>query len=213
MNIINEDYVRFYTHWFNDKDKAMVFLERCYEKPKGNLIPLRLANQLARVILFADFCMNHKRGDRGVQIFFWMALIESIEYIYYPDKDSEKVDKLGVILNFFRNYISAEDKEILSRNLRRSVSDDRFQNTKEINIDIIARILYSIRNEFVHGLEFHTSLFSDSNKDVWLETVRLREFKKDDKEERNYEMSITHQQLRSIIIRSFINMIEEELLK
>lgn len=213
MNVINEDYVRFYTHWYNDQGKALAFLERCYEKPKGNLVPLRLANQLARVITFSDFCMAHKKGDRSVQIFYWMALIESIEYIYYPDKDSEKVDKLSVILNFFRKYISTEDKEILLRNLRRSISDDRFGNTKELNIDIIARILYSIRNEFAHGLEFHTSLFSDSNNDVWLETVKLREFKKDNKEERHYEMSITYRQLRSIIIRSFINLIEEELLK
>ncbi|SET43393.1 hypothetical protein SAMN05660297_02407 [Natronincola peptidivorans] len=213
MDIINEDYVSFYTDWFNGRDKAMDFLERCYEVPNGNFIPLRLANKLARVIIFSDFCMTHKRGNRSVQIFLWMALIESIEYIYFPDKDSQKVDKLSVILCFFRNYISTEDKDLLLQNLRRSISDDRFDKTKEINIDIIARILYSIRNEFAHGLDFHTSLFSDSNNDVWLETVKLKEFKKDGKEERHYEMSITHQQLRSIIIRSFINLIEEELLK
>ncbi|MEQ7053794.1 hypothetical protein ABN764_24465 [Paenibacillaceae sp. P-4] len=209
MSILNEDYIHFYSNWFGSEDKAKTFLEKCYEE--GNLVSRRLANKLARVIIFSDFCMNNKKGNRSIQIFLWMALIESTEYIHFPEKDSEKVDKLGVILRFFRKYVTQDDKEELLRNLRRSVLDDRFETQTEISIDIIARILYSIRNEFVHGMDFHTSLFSESNDDNYLETIKLREFKKDDKEERHYEMSITHQQLRAIIIRSFINMIESEM--
>jgi len=208
MQIVNE----FYTRWFKDQEKASSFLARCYEDHNDNYIPRRLANQLARVINFSDFCMDNKSGNSSVQIFFWMSLIESIEYIYFPDKDSEKVDKLSVILNFFRNYVLDNDKSILLKNLRRSIIDERFFN-EEFNIDIVARILYSIRNHFVHELEFHTSIFSESNNDNWIETIKLREFKKDEKDERHYEMSITHQQLREIIIRSYINLIEEELAK
>ncbi|WP_339241279.1 hypothetical protein [Paenibacillus sp. FSL F4-0243] len=105
MQIVND----FYTRWFKDQEMASSFLARCYEDHNDNYIPRRLANQLARVINFSDFCMDNKSGNRSVQIFFWMSLIESIEYIYFPDKDSEKVDKLGVILNFFRNYVLEND--------------------------------------------------------------------------------------------------------
>jgi hypothetical protein len=122
--------------------------------------------------------------------------------------DSEKVDKLGVILKFFRTYLSQSDNELLVRHLRRSVVDDRFLgNSAELPIDTISRIFYSIRNEFAHGLEFHTSLFSDSNESNYLESANLREFKKDNKEKRYFEMSITHEQLRGIIIRTSLKNI------
>lgn len=138
-------------------------------------------------------------------------MIESFEYTINPDKDSENIDKLGVILKFFRINLSTDDKELLIRHLRRSIVDDRFENNIELPIDTISRIFYAIRNEFVHGLEFHTSLFADSNDNNYLESIRLKEFKKDTKEKRIFEMSITHEQLRKIIIRTSLNLIESQL--
>ncbi|MEJ9161666.1 hypothetical protein, partial [Paenibacillus graminis] len=125
------------------------------------------------------------------------------------DIDSEKVDKLAVILNFFRSHLNDEDRILLTKNLRRSVIDDKFyENRSELPIDTISRILYSIRNEFTHGLEFHTSLFSDSNEEKYLESIKMKEFKKDTKAKRDFEFSITHEQLRDIIIRTSLNKIE-----
>ncbi|MEC0169893.1 hypothetical protein [Paenibacillus graminis] len=207
--LINEDYIAFYTSFFNDQDKAIDLLNRCYDLTESNIFPRRMVNQLARSILFSDYCYLHKSGNRSFQVFIWMSLIESYEYILHPDIDSEKVDKLAVILNFFRSHLNDEDRILLTKNLRRSVIDDKFyENRSELPIDTISRILYSIRNEFTHGLEFHTSLFSDSNEEKYLESIKMKEFKKDTKAKRDFEFSITHEQLRDIIIRTSLNKIE-----
>ncbi|MCZ8517661.1 hypothetical protein O9H85_36145 [Paenibacillus filicis] len=208
---INEDYIVFYTQYFNDNGKAIDFLNRCYNLTDINVFPRRLVNQLARTISFTDFTFSHRLGNRSFQIFMWMALIESYEYIQNPEIDSEKVDKLGVILKFFRTYLSKADNDLLVKYLKRSIVDKRFNNNSELPIDIISRIFYSIRNEFSHGLEYHTSLFSDSNENNFLESINLREFKKDSKENRYFEMSITHEQLRGVIIRASLNLIHEQI--
>jgi hypothetical protein len=189
----------------------MALLNRCYDITEINVFPRRLVNQLARTMIFADYAFDNVYGNRAFQIFIWMALIESYEYILNPDIDSEKVDKLGVIMKFFRRYLSDSDHDLLVRHLRRSIIDKRFDSTTELPIDTISRIFYSARNEFVHGLEYHTSLFSESNENKYLESLTLREFKKDNKENRYFEMSITHHQLRGIIIRSSLNLIEEQI--
>ncbi|MEK4237522.1 hypothetical protein [Paenibacillus sp. FSL H7-0714] len=206
---INVDFISFYTSFFNDRDIAMKLLNRCYDLTESNIYPRRIVNQLARSILFSDYCYLHKSGNRSFQVFMWMSLIESYEYILHPDIDSEKVDKLTVILNFFRFNLNDEDRILLTKNLKRSIIDDKFyEKRSELPIDTISRILYSIRNEFTHGLEFHTSLFSDSNEEKFLESIRMKEFRKDEKSKRDFEFSITHEQLRNIIIRASINKIE-----
>lgn len=141
----------------------------------------------------------------------WMTMIESFEYILYEGIDSQEVEKLNVIMSFFKNNLLAEDKEVLISHLRRSNIDERFFESPDLPIDSISRMLYAIRNEFAHGLEFHTSIFSESNDNNYLESIRMREFRKDAKEERHFEISITYEQLRKVIIKTSINLIENRL--
>jgi len=130
---INEKYIKFYIKYFNNSDKSMELLNRCYHLTEINVFPRQLVNQLARTMIFADHAYDNVYGNRSFQVFIWMALIESYEYILNPEMDSEKVDKLGVILKFFRTYLSESDHDLLVRHLRRSIIDTRFESTTEYN--------------------------------------------------------------------------------
>lgn len=140
-----------------------------------------MINIIERLVTLADDMDQIRPGRDSLKILFLVICIESLNVLAGVE-DS----KLNMVLKFFSEDISDDDRNYILDNVKRSLADERFnilkwdieqsQNYNEqlrnnvyksfnidIEITIFARIINEVRNKFVHEGNYWDFSFSDSD--------------------------------------------------
>lgn len=209
---VRKDIVEFYKPFFENEEAAQDYLNMCYSLE--NPLPLRIINYVHRLITIGDSAAVG-RGGYGIQVTHFVICIESIFHLLDPDEDIEKVNRLGRLKYFFEEFTSPDDKKLLKKSFARSIADDRGADSK-LDLEIIARIFSEVRNKYVHEGVYYQFSFSsdDKEEDVrssMLNDINIKEYKKDKRERRIYEITGTYEEVKSVIIRSCLNFLDKQI--
>lgn len=218
---VEADMVEFYNPFFGDEQSTREYLEMCYSLE--NPLPRRIINHVHRLISIGEAAAG-KRGGHGIQVAHFVICIESLFRLLFPDEDIEKANqkRLARIKYFFEEYTSPEDKKLLKEWIARSIVDDRAKRDdwgfdNKLELDVIARIFSEVRNRYVHeGIYYEFSFSSfpveeDGTRTASMNLIKLKEFKKDKRDTRKYEITATYEEVRALMVRSFLNLLSSQL--
>ncbi|MEX1028876.1 MAG: hypothetical protein WDZ91_02380 [Paenibacillaceae bacterium] len=209
----NPRYIDFYKNFFDNEERAHSLLSKCYLLSETYIDdeelvkPRRIVNNIARLLGIADELRANRHGGYGLQIHFWMICIEAIVNIATPSRRK----KIAIVRQFFIEFIPDEDQQFLLRHFTRLITDERWFNSPQLDISIIASIFYAIRNDVVHDGEYSDFHFSDSNDNPTQNILKLREFDNDSFEPRHYHVTVTYEQMRTIMIRACLYFLSERI--
>ncbi len=209
VSIINKEYIKFFSDFFEDEEKAINLLKTCYEMSEQDVRPRRIINNISRLISLGDELISLKPGRYGLAIFYWIVSIEAVSHI--ANRGEKERFKIKIIRDFFEKYINEADKEFLLEHIERAASDMREEASPKINLSIIATIFYNIRHDFVHEGIYSNFHFSSNNEERVLNSLVMKEYGKDVEEERTYYISVTYEQMRKIIINGLLNFLEKQM--
>lgn len=198
----------FYVEFFSNSEDAKRFIQ---EKliHKENNIPRRMINSIERLITLADDMENIRKGRVCLKIFFFIVCIETL----YKLNDQNKIKrKINMVIDFFNNYISEADKKYILLNVRRSLADSKYDLyydfEESIDIEIFARIIYQIRNEFAHEGVYWNFTFAH-DEITMMNHMTVKEKENEHKEERIYDISLKYNEFREICAKGLINYTQE----
>ena len=223
--------VQFYFDFFQNAGDLLEFLEKIFsfKKQKGANTPRLMINRIER---FANI-LDDVNDKIEVKIFFLITAIESL----YSLSENKLADNKRKILNdFIVNYIGSVDQDQLISGIQYSIADRGYSFGIEgrMNLSDIVDLLTELRNKMAH--EGTYGYFSFPGDDVPLLNVlnlytgnefsearakvkRLKERKGIDINtdqyknrkiyQRVYDISITYDDLRKIMIRGMINYTEQ----
>lgn len=206
--------LEFYEPFFNDREATLAKLKECYSME--NPLPRRIINYTQRLITLGDDA-GKGRGGHGIEVSHFVICIEALTHLLYPDEELGSGDRMGRIKNFFSEYVSKSDKSLLRKGIVRSIIDERGYDEK-LDITVIARVFSEVRNKFVHEGIYYEFSFSADHEDnalygrtAMLNNVTLKEFNKDKAQDRTYEISLTYDEFRSIMIRACLNFLDKQI--
>lgn len=223
--------VQFYSNFLQNADDLQEFLEKVfsYEKIKDINIPRLMINRIER---FANL-LEDVKGKIEVKIFF---LITAIESLYSLSENKLSDNKRRILNDFIENYIGSVDQNRLINGIKYSAADREysFQQDGRMNLSDIADLLTELRNKMAHegtygyfsfprdgvpvlnvlnlyvGNEFSEARAKierlKKRKGI---TVNLDRYKNRKIYQRVYEISITYNELRKIMVRGMINYTEQ----
>jgi len=207
VSVISEEYIKFFSEFFGDREQAIKLLRTCYEM--DNVIPRRIINNISRLISLGDEMISIKPGRHVLAVFYWIVCIEATSHI--ANHGAKVRDKIKIIRRFFAECIDEADQAFLLEHIERSLSDERAQNSSGLNLDIIATIFYNIRHDFVHEGNYSNFHFSQKNDERIINSLTMKEHGKDKEEERSYYVLITYEQMRKIIIKGLLNFLKKKM--
>lgn len=207
VSAISEEYIKFFSDYFRDREKAIKLLRACYEM--NDVRPRRIINNISRLISLGDEMISIKPGRYGLAIFYWIVSIEATNHI--ANQGTKERDKIKIIRRFFAECIDEVDQAFLLGHIERSLSDERVKEPSKLSLDIIATIFYNIRHDFVHEGNYSNFHFSHSNDERIINSLTMKEHGKDKEEERTYYISITYEQMRNIIIKGLLNFLKKQM--
>lgn len=206
--------LEFYEPFFENREAALEKLNECYTME--NPLPRRIMNYTERLISLGEDA-GRGRGGHGIEATHFVICIEALTHLLNPDEDLGTGDKIGRIKNFFTEYVSKADKAVLRKGIVRSIIDDRGVDEK-LDISVIARVFSEVRNKYVHEGVYYDFSFSTNTKDelefgrtAILNNLTIKEYNKDKRENRIYEISLTYEEFRSIMIRACLNFLEKQI--
>jgi transcriptional regulator with XRE-family HTH domain len=186
---------QFYKEFFTD-DKAMEKFIRDILAFKKSNKPRRMINNIERLITLADDIETIRPGKECLKLTFIVICIETL----YTLKNI-KLHKVKMVVDFFNNYITVKEKELILNHVKRSFADSRFspgmEFQKDIDLEIFARIIYEIRSCFVHEGNYYDFHFAH-NKVSMMNYVIVKEKENEPREERVYDIGISYSEFRNI---------------
>lgn len=212
--------IQFYQEFFENHLELESFLrDALYYKPTN--IPRRMVNIVEWLVSLADDIGQIRNGKDGLRIFFLVVCIESLNVLSNPDNGLSKVE---IVIDFFKNQISQEDKVHILEHVKRSLADSKFNvfredfetqetyekrradeidwsfNT-EVSIETFGRMINEVRNMFVHEGNFWEFNFSDGDIPL-MNSLRLadtyEDFRQKRIKERIYDINLTYEEFRRI---------------
>ncbi|PKM75831.1 MAG: hypothetical protein CVU90_15650 [Firmicutes bacterium HGW-Firmicutes-15] len=208
--------VDFYKDYIIDINELKKFMESVfnYHKDQNNNIPRLMINNTMRLATLANDMEKIRPGKDALKIANLITCIETLYYISGKKKDrnGQKLNKVGTIIDFFGTYISAEDEKYILQKVRRSLADDSFipgePFEQKINMGIFARIINETRNIYLHEGDYWSNSLSHMDCPV-LYIMNVEEVRRTGKQERVYEYELKYEELHQIFLRAFINFIEQ----
>jgi len=184
------------------------FIDQCYNFP-GN-VPARMLHSLHRLVGFAD---SSNPDELKV---FWLCVCAESEIKLSGNDPGESKRR---VKSFFERYIQKDDQILLETYFTRSLGDDKFFDPENPNFDPafpttltrdqIIDVLYSARNQMVHGDEIHGFYFFKDGTPM-MNRVDVSKLNKPPRIE-IYDVGISYQQFRGIFVRAGVACIREYL--
>lgn len=226
-----EELLDFYKYYFEKTEDAEEFIMNVYDKTTlTNNLHLRMMNNIKRFSTMMDDVQNKEE----VKLFF---LITCIESLYGLASITNLVNKRMILKDFMENYLTKDDQIILTNGMKHSISDDKYINdVRVLDLNEITDLLNELRNKLVHEGVYGYFTFGDGEyptiniiniyegeeiNQARLEIkefkkqngidINLEEYKKLDKYRRTYEITITFNELKNILIMGMINFLKQHL--
>lgn len=199
--------IAFYSPFFPTVVEAEQFVDTCHARMAADPTPARVLHNVERLIGLADDVLTLKRGRDTHLVFFTIVCVEAIHQLANPDSN---LSKLQIVVDFFTNWVSADDQADLQKYVTRSAADDRWvgARTAALSMEQVARIFNAVRNDFVHegvAWNFH---FGDADRTPTLNILELKEQNGEPEQRGIYEISLTGEEYRAIIVRGAIRLIQ-----
>ena len=224
-----EELVGFYKGYFEKSEATEEFVINIYEKTTlTNKIDLRMMNNIKR---FATM-MDDVRNKEEVKLFFLITCIESL----YALANISNIDNKRMILkDFLENYLTENDQVIFTNGMKHSIADDKYINdVRMLDLSEITDLLNELRNKLAHeGIYGYFSFgngeyptlnvinlyegdeYSQARKEIkelkkqsGIE-IDLEEYKKKDKYRRTYEITITFDEMKHLLIKGMIKFLSD----
>lgn len=179
---------------FSDETEVEKFSAKCLEKKRTR----RMLNRLQWFVELSDF-----QEYDSVRILFLIAMAET-NIKLLNDRFSENSDETSDVRKFFSRF-TEQDKSELQKYFFRT---DRFLNKKPFEFNRIVDILINVRHRVVHGKNHYDFRFYDRSDNAI--NIILGEIgKKDKKRGIQYELEITYNDFRKLMIKNAIENIKE----
>lgn len=196
-----ETHYEFFKEFFKDKKQLETFIREKLEYTQNN-IPRRMINNTQRLCTLSDEMDRIRPGRRDLSIFFILTCIESLFKL-----SNISMQKQKMIIDFYENYISREDKEMIESNIEILNINRKPKFLTNVTIEQFALLLCSIRNNVAHeGVywSFHFKAESENNSQVI--NILNSKLKKDQGyDEITYEVGLKYSEFREITIKGLIN--------
>jgi hypothetical protein len=184
------------------------FIDQCYNAP-GN-VTARMLHSLHRLVGFAD-----NSGPDELKVFWLCVCAESEVKLSGNDPGGSR----NRVISFFERNVQENDQDLLETSFKRHLGDDKFFNPNNPNFDPafpttltlgkIIGVLYSVRNQMVHGYETYGFHFSDDIVPM-MNYVDVSGLGKPPEIE-IYAVGISYQKFRGIFVRAGIACIRKYL--
>jgi hypothetical protein len=209
----------FYKSFFDSPENAENFIDNVYnsvsidfEIQENECFPiprnkkLRMMNNIQRFSSVMDVI----EGKEVIKLFFLITCIESLYEIA-----NKKLKLYGTLVDLLDNHLEDTEKLEITNGFHHSIADDKYiMANRDFDINAVSKLLVELRNVFAHeGIYWE---FSFSNGDYPVQNniyiIEVDEFsrKENVKKERTYDISITYEDLRKLLIKAMINFINDE---
>ncbi|OUS74851.1 hypothetical protein B1748_19915 [Paenibacillus sp. MY03] len=222
--------MEFYAPFVSDKEELAAFITSAL-RLRSNNIPRRMLNSVHRLVTLADAMDEVRPGKDSLKIFYFVVCIETL----YSLAGAEML-KYKIVIDFFNQFIEADDKRLILERFRRSLGDERYRFKQlsheteteykarinnsdrlstQITMEIFARIINEIRNCFAHEGNYWNFSFANSDYSMMnsvtvaenhVEFNRKRD-RGNEGQRRVYEVDLTYDQFKSACIRAFLQFI------
>lgn len=220
--------LNFYTPFASDTEEIAALIKRALRLINNN-IPRRMLNSVHRLITLADAMEQVRPGKDSLKIFHFVVCIETLFHL----RDGDVANKTQAVIDFFENYMDANDKLNILGNFRRSLGDERYRLTRlhyesetehsqrtqnphwlstEISIETFARIINEIRNCFAHEGDYWNFNFAKSDMSM-MNALTIAETRSESSLKRRgitqglrrvYEVDLTYELFKGACIRTFL---------
>jgi hypothetical protein len=187
-----EQWLDFYTPFFNTQKEAIKFINSCEAQTYPNNTAKIMMHQVKRLISLSDDLQKIHPNEDPLKLLILIICVENIAKLFdeYTDEGKSKY----YVSKFFKEFLSSTDKNLLQ---------EGFINNKDLDylgFEETITLFYKIRCDVVHEGNYVSFSFYDGKNDM-LEIVN------------NYEVipHISLEVFRAIIIRGCINAIEKKL--
>ncbi len=191
--------------YYSDAAQRRRFIARCLRKLKTRRMLLRLQ----WYVELSEYIQSARDGRPALPLVFLMAMAEGVTQstLTAATKKSQSVE---VIQKFFKK-IDVADHRALGQRIRRAGFGP---NTPMLRFSSIVKILWNVRNDAAHGIDFWTFGLPDQKLTVD-RYYSLITFGRLGKRKRPKKVSLSinmpYSELKSIFIRTALNHIRSEL--
>lgn len=207
------DLIAFYKGYIEDVSSLESFLVTVFSchKDKNNNIPRLMLNNAMRLSTLANDMEKIRPRKDALKIAY---LVTCIETLYNLSGKGQRLKKIGIVIDFFENYLLEEDEELILKKVKRSCADyipeQKFD--RDISIEVFARIINETRNIFLHEGDYWNISLSHMNCPQ-LQIINVEEARGTGKQERTYDFELKYEELHCICVRAFINFIKQFLIE
>lgn len=192
----------FFLEYFS-YDDLINWVEKIIEWPlnKAELNKTRLMmNNIIRLVELGDDIDKIRKGRDGLRILFYVIAIETLFKLA-----NQKLKKKEMIMKFFKNNISDNDKDTIIKNIKRSCGDEKFHTEMSLDIEIetFATMINASRNVLVHEGQYWEKFFAFDDYPIIFQCNRNEE------EKCIYDISLKYLEFKNIMVRGYINFITE----
>lgn len=223
--------VNFYRDYFENEESAEKFIIKIYDRVsiEDNRV-IRMMNNIKRFSTMIDDNQNKIE----INLFFLIIGIESLYKLSNNKNNQELINKKEILKNFLNNYLIDVEKNYLTNKIVYSISDDKYSmGNKYLSLADISDLFTEIRNRLAHeGVYGYFSFGSDESPQINIinlfegdeikearkeikknksEKITIDEYKETEKYRRTYEISITYDEFKDIIVKCMIRFLQKEL--
>lgn len=219
--------VSFYSDFFDNNEDAEIFIIGIFKKTTiENNKQLCMMNNIKRF----STMMDDVKSKYEIKLFFLISCIESLYSIASKyDLDGKRM----ILTTFLEDFLSSEEKEFITNGIQHSIADNKYSsNHVALNIDEISNLLSELRNQLVHEGVYNNfsfgdgvypvlnniNIYEDDEKNIARKELKkikncnkvdafLDEYKKQEKYQRTYEVNITFDALKNILIKGMIRFV------
>lgn len=199
----------FYLQLLPDEQETVHLIEQCRDRETDRR-PLRILNAIERLGRLSEDITRLESASDPLSLLLLVVCIETI-YSIGEVGPNKKVD---IVIDFFANHLTGPDCATLLSRIRRSRGDSSWQPNKSeaLKPEAVARVINEVRNLFAH--EGESSLFSfpkPGNGILLVGPISVDETGNGNKVEHCYDVSITLDQFRQIVLRGCIHFLRHVL--
>lgn len=204
-NRLLTEHIDFFSPLFPNRSDFFVFLQTIVFH-RGNNRPLRMLNHAKRLMNLSDQMSSHILNHKDLSILFIVSAIESVSKQSYRYIETQKQ---MVLIQFFEKYLS-EDEQNFIRNKNKISIDNDYKYWSEITLEQFSLLLLTVRNFVVHeGIYWNMSFKMNGISQI--NCIESKINKDGPKIEVSYDIGITFEELREMVIKGLIRMIEHEI--
>jgi hypothetical protein len=185
-----------------EKKHKTEYKENCLEETNENCyIPRRMINNIRRLVEVADDMEEIRPKEDVFKICYIITCIETLYNITEINKYFN--NKYEIVIDFFANYISSEDKKFIEENFIYGENDDENIGNSNIDILLFASMLNEIRNIATHEGDYWDIYFNNDKK-IWLPINYTK-----DENKYPYSTKISYDEFKKIFIKGCIEFVGE----